>query len=50
MNYQRTIAGFFVGLGSLILLYQGHIDVGAALLSGMLAFFVGEENGKRKTT
>lgn len=45
--YERLVAGFFAGAGALILIYQGEIAVGATILSGMLAFFVGEANGKR---
>lgn len=48
MNHQREIAGVFVGAGALLLIYRGEITAAAALLSGMLAFFIGEKNGERK--
>lgn len=48
LNYPRAIAGFFCGAGSLFLIYQGYIHEAMTILVGMLAFFVGEANGKRK--
>lgn len=48
MNYARAIAGIFAGSGSLLLIYLGHIDLGSVILSALLAFFVGEANGKRE--
>jgi len=48
MNHQREIAGIFAGAGALLLIYQGEVALGASLLSAMMAFFVGEKNGKRK--
>lgn len=50
MNVQRVVAGVFVGAGALMLIYKDQIAVGASLLSGMLAFFIGESNGERKAT
>lgn len=50
MNYQRLIAGVFVGSGSMILIWRGEYEKGMILLVGMLSFFVGEKNGERKTT
>lgn len=47
MNWNKLCAGIFAGLGSLFLIYKGEIAVGAAILSGMLAFFVGDANGRR---
>ena len=47
MNGERIVAGIFVGLGALLLIYQGRVEVAAGLLGGMLGFFVGESNGKR---
>ena len=48
MNYNRLIAGVFAGAGALILLYKGENTAAVAILSSMLAFFVGEKNGERK--
>lgn len=48
MNVLRFVAGCFTGGGALLLIYKGYITEGAMLLSTMLAFFVGEANGKRK--
>lgn len=47
MNYNRMIAGFFVGAGALLLIYKGNIAEGCTLLGSMVGFFVGEANGKR---
>lgn len=47
MNYNRMIAGCFAGGGALLLIYKGYISEGAIILSAMMAFFVGEANGKR---
>lgn len=46
-NYNRLIAGAFAGSGALILIYQGQTAAGTAILASMLAFFVGETNGKK---
>jgi hypothetical protein len=47
MNYNRMIAGVFVGAGALLLIYKGNIAEGCTLLGSMVGFFVGEANGKR---
>lgn len=47
MNYNKTIAGVFVGSGALLLIYMNHFTEGCTLLGGMLGFFVGESNGKK---
>jgi len=44
MNYVRCIAAFFVGAGSLLLIWQNRYTEAMPLLVGMLAFFVGEKN------
>jgi len=46
----RMMAGVFAGTGALILLAKGDTTAGVAILSAMLAFFVGEVNGKRTTS
>lgn len=46
MNWNTLCAGIFAGFGALFLLYKGEIAAGAAILSGMLAFFVGDSNGR----
>ncbi len=43
----RAIGGLFAGFGALILLYQGETAAAVAILSAMLAFFLGEANGRR---
>lgn len=48
MNYQREIAGVFVGCGALLLIYLGEITAGVSLLGAMVGFFIGEKNGERK--
>lgn len=47
MNYAKLVAGFFSGVGALMLIYMGHVTEGCIILSSMVAFFVGEANGKR---
>lgn len=47
MISKRLLGGGFAGVGALILLYQGETAAGVAILSSMLAFFVGEANGKK---
>ncbi len=47
MISNRAIGGLFAGLGALILLYQGETAAGVAILASMLAFFVGERNGRK---
>lgn len=44
----RAIAGCFIGGGALLLIYQGHIEIGATLLGTMVGFFLGEANGQKK--
>ena len=48
MNNERLIAGFFVGAGALMLLWQGQTHEAMYLLVALLSFFVGEKNGVRK--
>ena len=48
MNYQREIAGVFVGCGALLLIWVGEISAGVGLLGAMVGFFIGEKNGERK--
>jgi hypothetical protein len=48
VNYQREIAGVFVGIASLLLIWQGEVAIAAGLLGSMVGFFVGEKNGERK--
>lgn len=43
----RLLAGGFAGGGSLLLIGQGEIAAGVAILGTMLGFFVGERNGRR---
>lgn len=45
----RPMAGAFAGTGGLLLIYLGEVAAGVALLSGMLAFFVGEANGRKNS-
>lgn len=47
MQYLRAIAGFFMGAGALILIYQKEYTAGVGLLSMMGGFFIGEANGKK---
>ena len=47
MTYEREIAGIFCGAGGLLALYMGETIIATALLTGILAFFVGEKNGQR---
>ena len=49
MDFQRIIAGIFVGSGALLLIYKGNIAEGCTLLGSMVGFFVGEKNGQRLT-
>ena len=53
----RAIAGMFMGAGSLLLIWLGIESgdtalaaSGTTLLGTMAGFFIGEENGKRKTS
>lgn len=48
MDVPRCIAGVFAGAGSLLLIQQGHITEGSIILTALLAFFVGEQNGEKK--
>lgn len=43
----RAIAGIFAGTGALVLIYKGHITEGSIILTSLIAFFVGEANGKK---
>lgn len=49
MNYNRMIAGMFVGAGAMLLIYKGNITEACTLLGTMVGFFVGEANGKKIT-
>lgn len=50
MNHPlRLLAGSFGGVGALMLIYIGEIPAGVAILSAMLAFFVGDANGRRQS-
>lgn len=49
MNYTREIAGIFVGVGSLMLIWKGEYVAAVGLLGTMVGFFVGERNGQRKS-
>ena len=48
MNFEKIIAGCFSGAGALLLIYQGHIEAGTAILGAMLGFFVGDWNGQKR--
>jgi len=47
LNNQRLLAGFFVGAGALMLMWNKEYEKGMILLVGMLSFFVGEKNGEK---
>ena len=47
MNYNRPIAGIFIGAGALLLIWRGEYTAAVGLLGGMLGFFVGVANGKK---
>ena len=47
MNYNRPIAGIFIGAGALMLIWKGEYTAATALLGSMVGFFVGEANGKK---
>ena len=49
MNYNKLLAGAFVGAGAIILLLKGEYTSGVAILSGMMGFFIGDQNGRRET-
>ena len=46
---ERIVAGCFAGAGALVLIWKGYITEGSMILTTMLAFFVGEANGKKAT-
>jgi len=48
MNGERIVAGIFSGAGAMLLIYQGNVEAGVAILAGMMGFFIGERNGQRK--
>lgn len=55
MGYERIIAGTFAGIGGLLSITLGVMYdraelllAGSNLLIGMMAFFVGENNGVKK--
>lgn len=45
VNWNKCIAGVFVGAGALLLIYEGYVKEGAILLGTMCGFFVGDTNG-----
>ncbi len=48
MNHPlRFMAGAFAGMGALLLIGIGEIAIGAVILASMMAFFVGDANGRR---
>lgn len=49
-DYNRLLAGAFTGIGAIYLIMQGNETAGVALLASLMAFFVGETNGKRSAT
>ena len=49
MQVLRPMAGAFAGTGGLLLILLGEVPAGAAILSSMVGFFVGEANGKKKS-
>lgn len=49
MDYLRMMAGGFIGIGSMILIWQGQTEAGVGLLGAMVGFFIGESNGKKVT-
>ncbi len=50
MNIEKMIAGVTVGVGSIALIITGNVDIGAVLLSGMMGFFIGDQNGNKEAT
>ncbi len=44
--YLRLLGGGFAGVGALLLISQGETAAGGVILASMLAFFVGERNGR----
>lgn len=48
MTHEREIAGVFVGVGALLLIWQKEYIAAVGLLGTMVGFFVGEKNGERK--
>jgi len=50
MGYERIVAGAFVGVGALLLIWQDQITPAVALLGTMVGFFVGEKNGAANAT
>lgn len=50
VNHKELLAGAFVGVGALFLLYKGETATASTMLASLLAFFVGEKNGKRKAS
>jgi len=47
--YEKLVAGAFAGAGALVLIWKGYVTEGCMILSSMVAFFVGDANGQRKT-
>lgn len=48
MNLERIIAGVIIGMGAIALIFKDEVEIAAVLLATLMAFFVGETNGKRK--
>lgn len=49
VNIEKIIAGVSVAIGAIVLIVQGEIQIGAVLLSGMMGFFVGDNNGEKRS-
>ena len=49
LDYARIVGGVFAGAGAIVLIWRGYVEYGVIILSTMLGFFVGEQNGKRQT-
>ena len=50
MNYEKLLAGLVAGIGAIILILQGYITEGSIILSGMMGFFIGDQNGSKEAT
>ena len=48
MTHEREIAGIFAGAAALLLIYLQQYAAGVGIVSAMVGFFVGEQNGKRQ--
>ena len=47
VNHQKIVAGIMAGAASLLLIYRGNISEGSLIAMGMLAFFIGDVNGRK---